>query len=229
LSRDARVPLSEKSFTGAKAAQFYDEHARRFMRPVYRRLAKKAAGISPAGIRVLDIGTGSGYLAIELARARPDWHITGTDISADMLNLARQNAARDGLDDRIDFLRAPAAALPFADGYFSLVTSNASLHLWPDPLNVFKEIERVTSPGGYCLIWDTMRLTALNPLLNLIGWAMGMNAAQRRLWIEAIRSSYTIGEARVLLRKSALEDARVNIITGFFYLDITWEKHSTTV
>ncbi len=216
-------------FTGVKAARFYDEHARRFMKSVYRRLAKKAAGITPAGTRVLDIGTGSGYLAIELAKARPDWHITGTDISEDMLRLARQNAARTGLSNNIDYLQAPATALPFADGYFSLVTSNASLHLWTDPLNVFKEIERVTSPGGYCLIWDTMRLSALSPLLNLVGWAMGMNAAQRRLWIEAIRASYTIGEARALLRKSALEDARVNIITGFFYLDITWEKHSTTV
>ena len=228
MSRDARVLLSEKSFTGADAARFYDEHARRFMKPVYRRLAKKAAGISPAGTRVLDIGTGSGYLAIELARARPDWHITGTDISEDMLNLARQNADRGGLADRIDFLQAPAAALPFADGYFSLVTSNASLHLWTDPLKVFQEIVRVTSPGGYCLIWDTMRLTALSPLLRLIGWVMGMNAAERRLWIEAMRASYTIGEARALLRESALEDARVNIIPVFFYLGITWKKRSAT-
>jgi ubiquinone/menaquinone biosynthesis C-methylase UbiE len=194
------------------------------MGPVYRRLAEKAAGLSPAGTRVLDIGTGSGYMAIELARARPDWHITGTDISKDMLNLARQNAARVGLVDRVDFLQAPAAALPFADGFFGLITSNASLHLWSDPLKVFQEIVRVTSPGGYCLIWDTMRLTALSPLLSLVGWAMRMNSAQRRLWIKAMRASYTIGETRALLKESALENARVSILPGFFYLGIDWKK-----
>jgi ubiquinone/menaquinone biosynthesis C-methylase UbiE len=221
-----RVPLREMSFTGIEAAQFYDEHARRFMKPVYRRLAKKAARISLAGTRVLDIGTGSGYLAMELARARSDWYITGTDISEDMLRLARQNASRGGLTERTDFLQAPASTLPFTDGYFSIVTSNASLHLWTDPLKVLREIERVTSPGGYCLIWDTMRLSVLSPLISLVGWVMGMNAAQRQLWMQARRASYTIGEARTLLSESTLKDARVRFIPGLLYLGIAWRKPS---
>jgi ubiquinone/menaquinone biosynthesis C-methylase UbiE len=220
-----RIPLNEGSFAGADMAQFYDEHARRFMMPIYRRFARKVAGINPAGKRVLDIGTGSGLLAIELARACPDLQITGIDISEEMLKLARQNAAQGSLADRIDFRQAAAAALPFADGYFALVASHASLHLWTDPLKVFKEIARVTSPGGYCLIRDNLRLTMLTPLLNLIGRAMGMNAAQRRLWRQAIRSSYTSGEAKAILRESAIKDARVKTIPGLFELGIEWRKH----
>ena len=219
-----RIPLDEEQFIDAGTAQFYDEHARRFMGPIYRRFAAKAARISPIGKRVLDIGTGSGRLAIELARVRPDWHVTGIDISEDMLKLARQNTAQGSLTDRIDFRQASAAALPFANGYFALVTSHASFHLWTDPLKVFKEVARVTSPGGYCLIWDNLRLTMLSPLLSLIGRAMGMNVAQRQLWMQAIRSSYTIGEARVILRESALKDARVKIYPGFFELGIEWRK-----
>lgn len=220
----ARIPLSEESFVGANIAQFYDEHARRFMGPIYRRFVAKVAGISPVGKRVLDIGTGSGRLAIELARACSDWQITGIDISEDMLKIARQNTAQGSLSDRIDFRQASAAALPFADGYFALVTSNASLHLWTDPLKVLKEIARVTSPGGYCFIRDNLRLTMLSPLLSLLGWVMGMNAPQRRLWMQAIRSSYTIGEAQAILRESALKDARVTITPGFFELGIAWRK-----
>ena len=220
----SRIPLSEESFAGTDIAQLYDEHARRFMRPVYRWFVNKVAGISPVGKRVLDIGTGSGRLAIELARARSDWQITGIDISEDMLKLARQNAARGGLSDRIDFQQASAAALPFADNYFALVISNASLHLWTDPLKVLQEISRVTSPGGYCLIWDNLRLTLFSPLMSFVGWIMGMNITQRRLWMQAIRSSYTIGEARTILRESALKDARVIIKPGFFELSIAWRK-----
>ena len=93
--KDARIPLREDHLSNADIAQFYDEHARRFMGLVYRRFAAKVARISPAGKRVLDIGTGSGRLAIELAKARPDWQITGIDISEDMLKIARQNAAQE--------------------------------------------------------------------------------------------------------------------------------------
>jgi ubiquinone/menaquinone biosynthesis C-methylase UbiE len=226
LAQNERVPLSEESFTDPNAAQFYDEHARRFMGSVYRRFAKKVAGIGFTGARVLDIGTGSGLLAIELTKAHSDWQVTGTDISEKMLELARQNAARAGFSDRINYRQAPAATLPFADGFFSLVVSNASLHLWTDPITVLKEIARVTAAGGYCLIWDNIRLTALSPLLILIGRVMGMNATQRRLWLDAMRASYTIGETKAILGRSALKDAHVSIIPGFFYLSIQWRKPS---
>jgi ubiquinone/menaquinone biosynthesis C-methylase UbiE len=224
LFKNARIALGEDFFVGADIAQFYDDHARHFMGSIYRRFARKVAGISPAGIRVLDIGTGSGHLAIELAGARSEWRITGIDISEDMLRLARQNATRGGLANSIDFRQASSAALPFADGYFPLVTSVASLHLWTDPLKVFREIDRVTSPGGYCLIWDNLRLTMLGPFLSLLGRAMGMNAPQRRLWMQATRSAYTIGEVKAMLRESALKDARSFINPGFFFLCIEWKK-----
>lgn len=224
LFTGARVPLREELFVDAGTAQFYDEHARRFMGPVYRRFAAKAAGLSPAGKRVLDIGTGSGLSAIELAKARPDWQINGIDISEEMLKFARENTARESLADRIEFRQASAAALPFDDGYFDLVTSNTSLHLWADPLKVFKQIARVTKPGGYCLIWDNLRLAMFNPLLRLVGRVMGMNTAQRRLWLRAIQSSYTISEAKAMLKKSALKDARVMIIPGLLMLGIEFRK-----
>ncbi len=220
----ARIPLNEEQFVDANTARFYDEHARRFMGLVYRRFAKKAAGISLSGNRVLDIGTGSGRPAIELAKAHTGLQITGIDVSENMLELARQNAIERGVIDKIEFQWGSGEAIPFNDNYFGLVVSHASLHLWQNPLKVFKEISRVTAPGGYCLIWDNVRLTRLNPLLSLVGWAMGMNSAQRRLWIQAMRSSYTLGEVGALLTKSALKDARITFYPWLLELGIAWKE-----
>ena len=178
--------------------------------------------LSIRAMRVLAAGMQGGMTS----PARPWLRLTleGIDVSEDMLKIARQNATQDNLSGRIDFRQASGAGLPFADGYFALVTSNASLHLWTDPLQVLQEIARVTSPGGYCLIWDNLRLTMLNPLLSLLGRVMGMNVTQRRLWMQAIQSSYTIGEVKAIIRESALKDARVRINPGFFELSITWNK-----
>jgi len=219
-----RIPLDEKAFTGADAAQFYDEHALRFMGSVYRRLARNVAALVPTGARALDVGTGTGRLAIELAKARPDLHITGVDISADMLSVAWQNAALSDFSARIEFRPAPAVTLPFPDGHFALVTSNASLHLWTDPVAVLGEIARVTATGGYCLVRDNLRLAALDPFLRLVGMVLGMDRAQRRLWLQAIRASYTPGEVKAILSSSALKDARVSVAPDLLYLDIDWKK-----
>jgi SAM-dependent methyltransferase len=219
-----RIPLSENQFTDANAAQFYDEHAQRFMESIYRRFAARAARISDSGNKVLDVGTGSGLLAIELARVRSDWQITGIDISENMLKLARQKANRVGFTEGLNFQQASAEALPFPENYFNLVVSQASLHLWINPVKVFNEIARVTVPGGYCIIWDNLRLSSLGPLLNMIGGAMRMSVTQRRLWMQAVRSSYTVGETEAIVGKSALKDARVNFIPGFLGLGIEWIK-----
>jgi demethylmenaquinone methyltransferase/2-methoxy-6-polyprenyl-1,4-benzoquinol methylase len=224
LFQGVRIPLSEDSFTDPDIARIYDEHARRFMGPVYRRFAQKAAGINIPGKQVLDLGTGSGRLAIELAKARPDWHITGSDISEQILKIAQRNTDRETLTDKINFRQTSAESLPFADGCFALVASNSSLHLWTDPVKVFNEIARVTMPGGYCLIWDNMRCSMLHPFLSLLGRVMGMNLSQRRLWLQAVRSSYTAGELKALIRESALKDARVKIEPRFLELGVYWRK-----
>lgn len=82
----------------------------------------------------------------------------------------------------------------------------------------------MTAPGGFCLIRDTLRVSLLRPLLDLVGRAMGMNSAQRRLWLQAVRSSYTLGEAKAVIGKSALKGARVGLVPAFLMLGIAWHK-----
>jgi release factor glutamine methyltransferase len=64
------------------------------------------------GARVADLGTGSGCIAIALTLARPDWVVAALDRSEDALQVARENAARHGVDGRISFRAGDLAAPP---------------------------------------------------------------------------------------------------------------------
>lgn len=75
-------------------------------------------------IRVLDVGTGSGCIAIALKKAHPEWQITGIDISPEAINIARQNARRNGV--QVDFHVADIFNLqaPITNHQYDLVVSN---------------------------------------------------------------------------------------------------------
>lgn len=81
-------------------------------RPETELLVEVGLGL-PAGSRVADVGTGSGAVALALASERPDLSVTGTDISADALAVARGNAARLGLPARFLESDLLAAGAPF--------------------------------------------------------------------------------------------------------------------
>ena len=96
-----RVPLIAEPISGTDAVAQYDKGARLYMMPEYKYFVWK---ILRRGIKcgqVLDIGTGSGRLAIELAKTHGcEFEITGLDISPHMLELAHGNAAQEGVADR---------------------------------------------------------------------------------------------------------------------------------
>jgi ubiquinone/menaquinone biosynthesis C-methylase UbiE len=88
--------------------------------------------------RALDVGTGTGDGALELARRFPEAEVVGVDLADRMLEIARRKAPG------LRFERADASRLPFADGSFELV---AHANMIP----FFDEVERVTAPGGWAL------------------------------------------------------------------------------
>lgn len=139
-------------------ATSYDAHVQDFERfstvlttPLARRLTAMA-DIS-AGQRVLDIGTGTGVVALEAAKAAGDrGKCIGIDLSEKMLAVARASARRENLAEQIEFRTMDAESLQFETASFDVVVSLFALLHFPDPTLALKEMFRVLKPGGALVV-----------------------------------------------------------------------------
>lgn len=101
--------------------------------------------------KVADIGAGTGYLTLELAKKAAQ--VIAVDNSSQMLSIAREEAAKIGLTN-IRFLEGNAEELPIENELVDLVYANMLLHHVNDPLQVFEEMYRILVPGGRMIITD---------------------------------------------------------------------------
>ena len=125
---------------------FYDFFVGRFIRRSDGAILARA-GVGP-GDRVLDVGTGPGYLALAASRlVGPEGAAVGIDASPEMIDRARMLAAREGA--RAEYLVASAESLPFEDGSFDVVVSRLVLHHLPGDLKLraLGEMRRVLQAG----------------------------------------------------------------------------------
>ena len=107
-----------------------------------------------AGERVLDLGSGAGTDSLVAAQmVGPAGHVTGIDMTPEMLVRARSAAATMGVAN-VEFVEGEAERLPFSDASFDVVISNGVIDLVPDKDAVFAELYRVLAPGGRMQIAD---------------------------------------------------------------------------
>jgi ubiquinone/menaquinone biosynthesis C-methylase UbiE len=140
--------------------QAYDRHVPPGFRGMYRRVAADVAATAPPGGTVLDAGCGSGRLALEIARRRPDLRVHGVDLEQGMVDVATRHAERASLADRVAFTVADLADLPLPDDSADLIVSTASLHHWVDVRPVLASLDRVLRPDGRLWIYDLRLIPA---------------------------------------------------------------------
>ena len=116
--------------------------------------ARLAMERAPHGGRILELAPGPGYTSIALAKAG-DYEVTGLDISASFVEIARRNAAEAGV--RVDFRLGNASAMPLEDAQFDLVLCCAAFKNFAEPVAALREISRVLRPDGRALIIDLRR------------------------------------------------------------------------
>jgi ubiquinone/menaquinone biosynthesis C-methylase UbiE len=136
--------------------QFDEKQAKQvettYMAPdiVEQRRATRALLALQPGETVLDIGSGPGFLADEMAaEVGPDGAVHGVDPSESMLAIARRR------ETRVEYATGDALALPFADGTFDAIVSTQVYEYVPDMPAALTEARRVLKPGGRLLILDT--------------------------------------------------------------------------
>lgn len=137
--------------------QSYDRHSETLFRGMYRRVAEDVAAAAPSGGLVLDAGCGTGRLAIEIARRRPDLRVRGVDLEPGMVEVATRRAEAEHLADRVEFTVADLLDLPLSEGSVDLTVSTLSMHHWTDVGPVIASLGRVVQPAGQMWIYD-MRL-----------------------------------------------------------------------
>ena len=116
-------------------------------------LAKFELGLGgpfPRGVRIMEIGCGTGYAMLNLGLAGVLEEAWGCDISQGMLDVCGDNAQSLGIKAHLQ--QADAESLPYEDGSFDLVIGHAVLHHLPDLDASFREIHRVLKPGGRCVV-----------------------------------------------------------------------------
>ncbi|HVT61855.1 MAG TPA: arsenite methyltransferase [Thermoanaerobaculia bacterium] len=144
------------------------------------------------GETVLDLGSGAGVDALLAARqVGPQGRVLGVDMTAAMLERARENTAAAGVAN-VEFRAGRLEALPVADAAVDAVTSNCVINLVPDKGAVFAEIARVLRPGGRLVISDILLDAPLpaaleQDLLAYVGCVAG--AQQRAAYFGLVRAA----------------------------------------
>lgn len=171
----------------ARHAHAYDFISRRLVSRLHRRGIMDACVIPlPDAALVIDVGTGSGRVPLELARVLPSLRVEGVDLSPQMIAYARHLAKQSR--SAATFAVADVAMLPYDDASVDLVISIASAHHWADIDAGIRELHRVLRPGAQAMIYD------VRPVVRT-----AMTSA-RSIGMRASAQPLRLGFARLTLR-----------------------------
>lgn len=117
---------------------------------------------------ILDIATGTGDLAIKLARELDPIAVTGVDLSEGMIEIGRAKVAKEGLQEVVTHGIGDCLLLPFTDASFDAVTCAYGVRNFADLLAGYREMHRVLRPGGRAVILELSTPTSpmVRPLYN---------------------------------------------------------------
>ena len=168
----------------------------------------------PGSGTILDLGTGTAQIPIELCRQHPTIQVVAVDLAEHMLKVAADNVRRAGLDQRIQLKRIDAKELPWTEHSFAAVISNSIVHHIPRPELVLAEMVRVLNPGGALFIRDLLRPEDDATVRHLVEtYAGDANAHQQKMFDDSLRAALTLNEIRAMVQDLGFDPATVQQTT----------------
>jgi ubiquinone/menaquinone biosynthesis C-methylase UbiE len=160
----------------------------------FRRLGRPAA-------RIVDACTGTGQLLLRVASI-PELagaSFVAFDLFENMVEVARRHVAEAGQRDRIRVDVADIHALPYEDGFADMIFARSVVHHWADPVQAFRELDRILAPGGVAIIHEPRR----DPAPEAHAAA---EEERRRVGVRPVilEEKYTAEEVRTQLRAASV-------------------------
>jgi len=178
----------------------------------------------PKGSRGLDAGCGIGLQCLLLAdEAGIAGHVTGLDVSAEMLDRGREMVKEAGLSARISFQQGDVANLPFDNDAFDWVWSCDCVGYGPwEPLPLLKELARVVKPGGIVAIaaWSSEKLLPGYPRLEA---RLGATSAGIAPFVQGKKPELHFLRALGWFHELGLKEPRAEVFAGSFYAPLSDE------
>jgi len=170
---------------------------------------------------ILDVGTGTALIPIELCRQAPAARVVAVDLAEHMIRLAEENVRREGFADRLELRHCDAKQLPFSAGTFAALISNSIVHHIPEPICVLTDMIRVLKPGGVLFVRDLLRPQDEKTLGKLVAsYAGNANAHQQQMFAESLHAALSLAEARGLVASLGYDPATVQQTTDRHW---TWQ------
>ncbi len=149
---------------------------------------------------ILDVGTGTAQIPVELCRQAPPAQVIAIDMAEHMLLLGRDHVRRAGLDQRLRLERCDAKQLPYAEGTFGAIISNSIVHHIAEPSRVLAEMVRVAAAGAVLFVRDLLRPADAATVASLVAtYAGDANAHQQQMFADSLRAALTLPEIRGLV------------------------------
>jgi ubiquinone/menaquinone biosynthesis C-methylase UbiE len=134
----------------ALGAIIYNAIPAKILRKPERKIANDVIEHVESGT-IVDLGSGTGFLVIEIAKMAPRLKVHGIDLSKEMIRIARRHGK--GIKN-VHFEMGNAAKLPLEDESIDFIVSTGSLHHWKKPAKVFDECYRILKSGKEAWIYD---------------------------------------------------------------------------
>ncbi len=146
---------------------------------------------------ICDFGCGSGEMACRLGLL--GYRVTGIDVSPDLIELARERARMEGVEDLVQFTIADAAAAPVTDGTFDAVLAMSVVHHMPanDALNA---LDRLLRPGGHIAFLEPVAYS------SLLQWLRNRTPVEKD--VSPDERQLSAGEIRLIGKRFIIEEQR---------------------